>query len=155
MRAALRHLCEKGVEALKPQKVVAKAKVFGDYMAKPARVVWRRPVVSKRVGNDLRKQAIRAGTYGSFDVATGVGWDPMWDLALKPHQYKVTRFGGIFPPKKTARERNREERAQKIEEKLETRLEVMEEYYAEKEEARIKDRSFESSFKRMSTSQGP
>ena len=149
MRAALRHLCEKGVEALKPQRVVTKAVQVGQYIAKPSRTVWRRPVVSKRVANDLRKQAIREGTYGTFNATTGVGWDPLWDLALNPHRYNVTRYGGIFPPKKTARERNREERAQKIEEKLETRLETMEEYYVEKEEARVKDKGFEAVYKRL------
>ena len=151
MRAALRHLAEKGIEALKPQKVTTKAvEVAGHYIAKPSKEVWRRPVVSKRVGNVLRKQAIREGTYGSFDSATGVGWDPAWDLVLQQNQYAVTRYGGMRPNKKTARERSREERAQKLEQNLETRTEKMEEYYLEKEASRVQDKSFEAYFKRLS-----
>ena len=64
MRSALRQLCRHGVEALRPQKVNDK---------------WRKPVISKRVAADLRKLALRSGTYGSFDVETGLGWDPTWD----------------------------------------------------------------------------
>ena len=121
MRAALRHLCNKGVEALKPQKVTTKAVQVADYVAKPSKEAWRRPVVSKRVANVLRKQAIQEGTYGSFDTTTGVGWDPSWDIALYSHRYQVHRFGGIQPNKKTSRARTREERAQKIEKNLEKR----------------------------------
>ena len=58
MRAALRHLCEKGVEALKPQRHTSKPVVVGNYIAKPSQEVWRRPVVSKRVANIIRKEAI-------------------------------------------------------------------------------------------------
>jgi hypothetical protein len=149
MRAALRHLAQKGVEALKPQKVTKAAVQIGSHIAQPAKQVWRRPIVSKRVANGLRKQALREGTYGSFDKATGVGWDPTWDIILKNNQYNVTRFGGILPPKKTSRERSREDRANKLEEKLETRLEQMEEYYTEKEESRVQDKSFEAHYKRL------
>ena len=106
------------------------------------------PKVSKRVGNDLRKQALKEGTYGSFDSVAGVGWDPSWDFALKATQYQVSRFGGIRPNKRTSRERTREERAQKLEKNLETRLDKMEEYYVNKEKLRVKDESFEATFKR-------
>jgi hypothetical protein len=64
MRSALRQLCRHGVEALRPQKVNDK---------------WRKPVISRRVAADLRKLAMRSGTYGSFDAVTGLGWDPAWD----------------------------------------------------------------------------
>jgi hypothetical protein len=64
MRSALRQLCRHGVEALRPQKVNDK---------------WRKPVISRRVAADLRKAAMRSGTYGSFDAVTGSGWDPAWD----------------------------------------------------------------------------
>lgn len=150
MRAALRHLAEKGVEALKPQKITTKPVEIAGHLIKPPKEVWRRPVVSKRVGNVLRKQAIRDGTYGSFNTQTGVGWDPMWDLALKPNRFSATRYGGIRPPKKTKRERTREERANKVEEKLATQNEKIEEYYTQKEEARVQDMSFEARFKRLS-----
>lgn len=149
MRAALRHLCEKGVEALKPQKVTRAAVQIGDHVALPEKQIWRRPVVSKRVANVLRKQALREGTYGSFDKTNGIGWDPTWDIILKNNQYNVTRFGGMLPPKKTSRERSREERAKKLEENLESRLEKMEEYYTEKEESRVQDKSFEAHYKRL------
>eukprot|EP00934_Nitzschia_sp_Nitz4_P005841 Nitzschia sp. Nitz4//scaffold167_size49223//34706//35179//NITZ4_007039-RA/size49223-processed-gene-0.61-mRNA-1//-1//CDS//3329538287//5831//frame0 len=149
MRSALRHLCNQGIEALKAQKVETKAVQIGEYVAKPSKMVWRKPMVSKRVANDLRKAAIRDGTYGSFNTETGVGWDPLWDFALKPNRFNVSQFGGVKPPKKTKRERNREERAKKIEENLETRLEKMDEYYTEKEQARIQDKGFEAHYKRM------
>ena len=64
MRSALRQLCRHGIEALRPQKVNDR---------------WRKPVISKRVAADLRKLALKSGTYGSFDVETGLGWDPTWD----------------------------------------------------------------------------
>lgn len=155
MRSAIRHLVRHGVEALKPQRVETKPVHAGSqYVAKPSQTVWRRPVVSKRVANVLRKQSIQDGSYGNFDVNTGAGWDPLWDLALKPNQYKVTRFGGVQPSKKTSRERSREERARKIEANLETRLEKMEEYYIEKEESRVQEKGFEATFKRLARS-GP
>jgi hypothetical protein len=155
MRSAIRHLVRHGADALQPQRVESKAVQVGTrYIAKPSKTVWRRPAVSKRVANVLRKQAIQEGTYGSFDTETGAGWDPLWDLALKPNQYQVTRFGGVQPPKKTSRERNREERAKKIEANLETRLEKMEEYYIEKEESRVQDKGFEATFKRLARGPG-
>jgi hypothetical protein len=149
MRAALRHLCQHGIEALKPQKVMTEAVQVGSYIAKPSKEAWRRPVVSKRVGNVLRKQALQDGLYGSFDVQTGLGWEPTWDLVLKSNQYQVSRYGGMQPSKKTSRERSREERARSLEDHLETRLEKMEDYYVEKEESRIKEKGFEAIYKKM------
>ena len=156
MRAALRHLCKHGENALKPQKVVVEAVTsFDNHVAKPAREVWRRPKVSKRVANDLRKTAIKNGTYGSFCSDTGTGWNPAWDLVLHQHRHEVTRFGGMRPSKKTARERNREDRALKLERNLENRLELIEEYYTEKEASRVQDKSFEARMKRMARGGGP
>ena len=149
MRAALRHLCQHGVEALKPQKIATKAVEHGTLVAKPSREVWRRPLLSKRVAKTVRKQAVEDGTYGSFDTNTGMGWDPSWDLVLHSHRYEVTRFAGIQPPKKTSRDRNREERARTLEKALEGREEAMEQYYTEKEESRVQDKSFEAKYKRM------
>ena len=150
MRSAIRHLIRLGVDALKPQRVATKPiQVGSHYIAKPSKIVWRGPIVSKRVANVIRKKAIQQGTFGSFDAATGAGWDPLWDLALKPNKYNVTRFGGVRPPRKRSRERNREDRAKKIEANLETRLEKMEEYYVEKEASRVKEKGFEARFKRM------
>ena len=155
MRAALRHLCQHGENALRPQKVVADATTsFHNHIAKAAREVWRRPLLSKRVANDLRKQAIKSGTYGQFDTTTGIGWNPEWDLVLQDHRYQVTRFGGMRPAKKTSRERSREDRATKLEENLEGRVEAIEQYYAEKEESKVEDKSFEARMKRMAKSSG-
>ena len=134
---------------MKPQKILVQALQIEGHVAQPAKHVWRTPIVSKRVANTLRKKALRDGTYGSFDSETGAGWEPSWDLVLKSSQYKVSRYGGILPPKKTSRERSREERAQKLEEQLETRLEKIEEYYTEKEESRVQDQSFEARYKRL------
>ena len=149
MRAALRNLCEKGAEALKPQKILRPPVQIESHIAQPAKQIWRSPIVSKRVANSIRKKALWDGTYGSFDTETGAGWDPSWDLLLKSSQYKVSRYGGILPPKKTSRERSREERAQVLEEQLESRLEKIEEYYTEKEESRVQDMSFEAQYKRL------
>ena len=156
MRAALRHLCQHGENALKPQKVVQKAVTsFDNHIAKPAREVWKRPKISKRVANDLRKTAIKNGTYGSFCSTSGVGWEPEWDLVLQQHRYEVNRFGRIQPSKETSRERSREDRALKLEQNLETQLELIEEYYTEKEDARVQDKSFEARMKRMARGGGP
>jgi hypothetical protein len=96
MRSALRHLCAHGEEALKQRK-------FGER--------WRKALVSKRVAADLRKDAIRAGTYGTFDATTGVGWDPMWD--------NPGRMPSLKAPKCDTRPNvAREQRALKIEAKL-------------------------------------
>ena len=106
MRAALRHLCEHGADALKGRKM-------GDR--------WRKAMVSNRVAADLRKKAIREGTYGSFCRETGVGWDPIWD--------NPGRLPNMRAPKGVEKaQKSREERAQKIEKKLETMDEQIEEH---------------------------
>lgn len=119
-------MCAKGEDALKPQMVNER---------------WRRPVVSKRVAADLRKQAVRDGTYGSFDATTGVGWDPAWDGARGQPMH-------LRKPKVAKHHRTREERAQRIEAKLETMDEKIEEYYKAKHENKPPD-DFESRFKRL------
>ena len=45
--------------------------------------------------------------------------------------------------------------ALKLEQNLENRLELIEEYYTEKEEARVQDKSFEARMKRMARGGGP
>jgi len=55
----------------------------------------------------------------------------------------------IQPSKKTSRERSREDRAQKLRQNLEGQPEAMEQYFIEKEEARVQDKSFEARYKRM------
>lgn len=155
MRSALRHLCQHGAAALQPQKVITKAVEHGSHVAKISRPIWRRSLLSKRVANTLRKQAIQDGTYGSFDGTTGVGWDPTWDLVLHSNRHEAMRVGNIQPKKKTARERSREERANKIEQNLETRLETMDQYYTEKEASRVQEENFEARYKRMMRGSGP
>mmetsp|Transcript_24809 Transcript_24809/g.46337 ORF Transcript_24809/g.46337 Transcript_24809/m.46337 type:complete len:161 (+) Transcript_24809:408-890(+) len=153
MRAALRHLCQHGAEALKPKKVNSKpvAALQDFYVAKPSREVWHRPLVSKRVANDIRKQAIRDGTYGTFDADNGIGWEPSWDLILHSNRHKSPRVAAdIQPPKKiTKRIQHRQERAQTIEQNLQQQQQLLDNYYTEKEQARVQDKSFEARFKRM------
>ena len=91
-RAATRQLQRNGEEALKPQYV---------------KNSWHKPAISGRKAAVLRKQAIREGTYGAFDPATGRGWDPLWDTPAK--------VASIRAPKESKRERTRESRAQRIE----------------------------------------
>ena len=136
MRSALKQLCRHGVDALRAQKVNDK---------------WRKPAVSRRVAADLRKMAIRNGTYGKFDAETGVGWEPKWDTPdrKKPDKLSIaantravdddrllmgSNKGGIAsirPPKETKRERTRESRAQKIENLLDQADDKIEEYRKE------------------------
>jgi len=152
MRSALRHLCEHGASALRPQRVVTKPVAVGEFTAKTSREVWRRPLLSKRVANTIRKQAIEEGTFGTFDVQTGKGWDPTWDLTLYSNRYNALRpapFGKLQPSKKTSRQRSREQRAQKIETTLQTSRQTMEDYYSEKEQSRVQAQNFEARFKRM------
>lgn len=137
MRSALRQLATHGIEALRPQFVNNK---------------WRKPAVSARIASDLRKQAIRSGTYGTFDASTGMGWDPLWDHASKAKAVEIKNnssgdimmenkggnYGGIQltllrPPKETKRQRNRETRAQKIEKLMEGMDQRIEEFRLEKE----------------------
>ncbi|KAL7492817.1 hypothetical protein ACHAWT_007919 [Skeletonema menzelii] len=155
MRSAVRKLCQQGVEALRPQKVNEK---------------WRKPAISRRVAGDLRKAAIRAGTYGKFDAETGAGWDPAWDAPERRHPLldDASAVGdvasnealdsillgsnkgaiqSIRPPKETKRERTRETRAQKIESLLKDADNKIEEYRLEKEASKPKP-GIEEEFKR-------
>mmetsp|Transcript_18087 Transcript_18087/g.29264 ORF Transcript_18087/g.29264 Transcript_18087/m.29264 type:complete len:165 (-) Transcript_18087:76-570(-) len=157
MRSALKQLCRHGVEALRPQKVNEK---------------WRAPAISKRVAADLRKQAIRGGTYGQFDSTSGVGWDPAWDAPQRSKKAVLlaaanntndadttmaavgnllgSNPGGISsirPPKESKRERSREGRAQKIENLLAQADEKIEEFRLEREAKKPKQ-GIEEEFKR-------
>ncbi|KAL7520404.1 hypothetical protein ACHAWF_000274 [Thalassiosira exigua] len=151
MRAALKQLCRHGIEALRAQKVNDK---------------WRSPRVSRRVAGDLRKAAVRNGTYGKFDPITGVGWDPAWDapqrrkrdpLAVGEGLDRSELLGSmgnqagiasIRPPKETKRERTRESRAQKIENLLEQADDKIAEFRKEMEDKKPKP-GIEEEYKRM------
>ena len=105
MTVARRYLMEKGVEALRPQRVSEDSKK------------WIRPLISRRKAAVMRKAAIADGTFGSFDTSTGIGWDPQWDVDV----YHVRgNISALRPPKGHKRERTRETRAQKIESNLAT-----------------------------------
>ena len=133
IRSALKKLHAQGSAALKPQPRIDPTNGSG---AATTRQRWNRPVVSRRVANDLRKAAIRSGTYGSYNPETGIGWDKAWDEGLfgsssgaaaavggsngSNAEAKVVNGGKInwmeirgF--KETKRERTRESRAQRIE----------------------------------------
>ena len=117
IRSALKKLHQMGAAALQPQPVVDETS---------PRTKWTRPVVSRRMAKDLRKQAIKEGTYGSFDINTGKGWDSSWDLGLYgkrseniQHAVGNINWMEIRGYKETKRERTRESRAKKIESLLE------------------------------------
>lgn len=107
IRGALKKLYTKGAAALLPEKIVDETST---------RQRWKKPIVSRRIANDLRKKSIKEGTYGSYDPDLGKGWDPAWDHGL---------FGGknvgninwmeVRGFKDTKRERSRESRALRIE----------------------------------------
>lgn len=131
--AAIRHLMNHGVEALKPQLIL------NSNTRNPTH--WNPPAVSKRQMNVIRKRSIQMGTFGKFDSTTGLGWDPAWDVELATTQGN----GGtgrirIRPKKKTSRERTRELRAQKIEKNMEDMDEEIAKYYLEKQQHKpVKD----------------
>jgi hypothetical protein len=110
---------------------------------------WYPPLLSKRKAAMLRKEAIRSGTYGSFDADKGTGWDSSWDVELamaNPHG--LGRYSALRIPKKSAQRRSREERAQKIEAKMEGMDERMEQLQAEKHRNKPPV-TFENTFKEL------
>lgn len=167
--SALRCLARDGVEALKPQLVLSKypdpptlirGGIPGTAQSSPKllqeseddlRRSWHKPKVSRRKAHVLRKAAIRDGTYGSFDPQLG-GWDPAWDEEfLLKSASEQGRFR-LTVPKKTSRQRNREQRAQKIEKNMEGMDQRIEEYYAAKHAAKPPD-TFENRYKKLMKNQ--
>ena len=139
MRSALRKLCQHGIEALRPQRVNDR---------------WRSPMVSKRVAADLRKAAIRSGTYGTFDAETGIGWDPIWDSPQRSGVNAIlgsnqSKIHSMRPPKEHKHDRTREARAQKIEALLAQADDKIEEFRLEIEAKKPKP-GIEEVFKKMS-----
>jgi hypothetical protein len=47
------------------------------------------------MANNLRKRALRDGTYGAFSLETGEGWDPAWDAGLLAPRRRLP--GGAAP----------------------------------------------------------
>ncbi len=157
MRSALRKLCHVGAQALQPTKVVhgtTASTTPSTTTTATTTTSWAKPRISKRVAKVLRKQALRNGTYGTFDTTTGVGWDAGWDqhvIMNQPHHHHgttttTTHLPRMHPPKQTSRERTREARAKKIETLLEPVDEHIEQYYQRKAD-RKPPKSFENTFK--------
>lgn len=129
MRTALRNLIEFGGDALKARKVDDKK--------------WHKPLISKRVASVLRKQAMKEGTFGSFDSQVGVGWDKMWD--------PVGQVGTITfkPPKGTKAQRTREGRALKIDLKMEGMDEKIDAHIKKLNDKKPQEYTFDVRYKRM------
>ena len=137
-QSALRKLADRGVEALKPQRI----------MKSEDQVIWHGPAISNRVAAVLRKTSIKEGTYGSFDAQKLRGWDPQWDIDLE-----IAKPGGrgrirLAVPKKAKRERTRELRARKIETNLEGMDEQIEKFYVEKQ-SKKPAKTFENYYKKL------
>jgi hypothetical protein len=134
---------------------------------------WHKPKVSRRKAHVLRKHAIRTGSYGTFDPETGTGWDASWDADL--FQRGSVGGGGIQSssiadgdaatgdarqgggglgryrvtvPKRTNRQRTREQRAQLIDRNMADMDTRIDEYYAAKHAAKPPD-TFENLHKRL------
>jgi hypothetical protein len=181
-RSAARELQQHGINALKPSLVVASVTTTDSTTATETtasalssnmssiellqqkirndnykdRKRWNKPLVSNRIANVLRKQAIVSNTYGTFDVNTGIGWDKQWDIALQyaktsvadsENQSNVGRIR-VLKPKLSKHYRTREDRAKQIEQKLVGMDERIEELYA----ARLKKKphiTFEYTYNKM------
>jgi len=137
-RSALKKLSQHGVEALLPKLIVHGV----------GQQNWRPPLISNRVANMLRKQAVREGTYGSFSTETMKGWDPAWDVELAKNKPRGQGRHRLKVPKKTSRERTREQRATKIEKKMEGMDDRIEEYYVEKH-SKKPPQTFENLYKKL------
>jgi len=140
IRSALIKLHERGAAALKPTKHPIEGR---------RRPQWRRPVVSKRVANDLRKKSIREGTYGTYDAEKGIGWDSKWDEGLyggknvgKVNWMEVRGF------KETKRERTRESRSKRIDGLLDNADDKIAEFRQKNRESKPEG-GIENVFKRL------
>mmetsp|Transcript_5312 Transcript_5312/g.6952 ORF Transcript_5312/g.6952 Transcript_5312/m.6952 type:complete len:163 (+) Transcript_5312:208-696(+) len=110
-RAARKIIAREGLSALKS--------IYIDTPEGKTAGYWRTPPVSKRMAAVIRKEAIREGTYGSFNYENLTGWERSWDIELELAKTKGQGRMRITPPRWTKRARTREERAQKIEKSLE------------------------------------
>ena len=155
-RGSRRHLIKQGLNALLPTAQIKYPENYiGQENVTPASVSgsersWKPPVLSKRRAAMLRKEAIRNGTYGTFDPEKGgVGWDPSWDVQLavaNPHG--LGRYTAMRVPKKASHQRSREMRAQKIEAAMEGMDERMEEIQAAKHRNKPPV-TFENTYKKL------
>jgi hypothetical protein len=136
-KSALKNLSINGVDALKPKLITGE---FSNH--------WKPPLISSRVANVLRKQAVQAGTYGSFDKVNLIGWDSAWDVELAASKSQGQGRIHLRPPNKTSRQRTREKRARKIEATMEDMDGRIEEYYRTKQNAKPA-KTFENSYKQQ------
>eukprot|EP00522_Entomoneis_paludosa_P013945 CAMPEP_0172451598 /NCGR_PEP_ID=MMETSP1065-20121228/9576_1 /TAXON_ID=265537 /ORGANISM="Amphiprora paludosa, Strain CCMP125" /LENGTH=136 /DNA_ID=CAMNT_0013203561 /DNA_START=289 /DNA_END=699 /DNA_ORIENTATION=+ len=97
---------------------------------------WRSPLISQRIVNVLRREAIRDGTYGEYNYESCTGWDRNWDLQTEIDRKRGQGRHRVQPPKRTLRARTRESRAQKIEKALEGMDERIEKFYADRAASR-------------------
>ncbi|GKY97288.1 hypothetical protein MPSEU_000687200 [Mayamaea pseudoterrestris] len=139
-KSALKKLAVQGSEALKPQHVPSAD------MA--SRSHWKPALISNRIASVLRKQAVREGTYGSFNTETLTGWDAQWDVELASIRSQGSGRIQIRPPNKTSRQRTREKRATKIETTMQDMNERIESYYQEKHSAKPA-KTFENNYKQQ------
>ena len=104
-------------------------------------------MLSNRIAKVIRKQAIRDGTYGTFE--NGTGWDSAWDVELSRSKPRGQgRLTHMRVPKLPKYQRTREERARKIEEKMEGMDERMDQYHMEKQDAKPAE-TFENLYKKL------
>lgn len=142
-QSALRKLASHGADALKPQVVTA---------ADATSSHWKPALISNRVANVLRKQAMLEGTYGTFNWETLRGWDAAWDVELATRRSKGSGRIKLRPPNKASRQRNRERRAMKIEANMQDMDERIETYYQEKRDAKPV-KTFENYYKKLMQTQ--
>ncbi|KAL7567611.1 hypothetical protein ACA910_000207 [Epithemia clementina (nom. ined.)] len=121
-RAARKLLGYYGVLAMKPRLV----------QKDDGRELWRAPKVSRRRARVLRNEAIRNGTYGTFDKKALTGWERSWDIEMAISKPRGEGRFFIRPSKTTKRERTREQRALKIEKAMEGMDDRIEEFYAQR-----------------------
>jgi hypothetical protein len=128
IRGALKKLYTKGAAALLPEKIVDETST---------RQRWKKPIVSRRIANDLRKKSIKEGTYGSYDPQLGIGWDPAWDQGLfRGKNVGNVNWMEVRGFKDTKRERTRESRALRIEGLLDGADDKIAEYRLKQKESK-------------------
>ena len=109
-QGVIKKLALHGAGALKPRKVPTQLGQVNP---------WRRPLVSRREAAVARKQALRDGTFGTFDPEKG-GWLREWDPVRAPRV--------LIPPKGHKRDRTRAERFRNVEARLQDMPRLIEEH---------------------------
>jgi hypothetical protein len=116
---------------------------------------WTSPAISARKAAIMRKQAVRDGSYGTFNSETGQGWLAQWDIDVALQKPRGQGRHRTRVPKKTKRMRTREERARKIEEKMVGMEERVEKMWWDRVSVKEVE-TFETMYKRLSSAvKGP